>query len=200
MGRPMSSWEELYRTSQVSKLPWFAADLDRDLHRALKRFGPFRGVLLDLGTGPGTHAVGLAKLGYEVVATDIAASAIRAARAYADEAGATIDFQVDDILHSKLKDGRFDGAIDRGVFHTLSPPDRKTYVTTLRRILRPRGWLHLKCFSDKEPGNWGPYRISRKALRASFRDGFDVVSLRDTVFQGNVRPYPRALIATFQRR
>lgn len=197
MGRPTESWEELYSTSEIEKLPWYTTELDRDLHRSLQTHGPASGVLLDLGTGPGTHAVGLAKLGYRVVATDISASAVRAAKAYAKKAGVAIEFRVDNILQSKFDDSSFDAIVDRGVFHTLPPDERPTYAAAVHRILRPSGRLHLKCFSDKEPGDWGPYRLSRRELLSYFDARFDTLSIADAVFQGNVEPHPKALIASF---
>lgn len=200
MGHTPDSWEDMYRASEVSKLPWYTTELDRDLQEAVQTFGPSRGVLLDLGTGPGTHAVGLAKLGYEVVASDISASAIRAAKHYAKQAGVSIEFRVDNILRSNLEDSSFDGVIDRGVFHTLPPENRPTYVATVDRILRPRAHLHLKCFSDKEPGDWGPFRLSRRELRSYFRERFEILSIAEAVFQGNVAPHPQALIASFRRK
>ena len=36
--------------------------------------------------------------------------------------------------------------------------------------------------------------------RAYFRDGFDVLSIEDTRFQGTLDPAPHALFATFRRR
>jgi 2-polyprenyl-3-methyl-5-hydroxy-6-metoxy-1,4-benzoquinol methylase len=196
---PQGSWEELYRSSAVSKLPWYTAELDPDLATALRTHGPLEGRLLDLGTGPGTHAVGLARLGYDVTATDISRSAITKARSRATSSGVAIDFRVDDILESKLEDRAFDVIVDRGMFHTLEPRDRPRYVSTVHRVLRPRGLLHIKTFSNKEPGDWGPYRLSPRELRSYFEKSFDLVSLGETVFQGGVRPAPRALLATFLR-
>jgi len=66
-------------------------------------------------------------------------------------------------------------------------------------VLRPNGWLFLKCFSDKEPGTWGPHRIAESELRGYFRGTFEIRSIVETVFYGNVKPPPKALFATFQR-
>ena len=74
------------------------------------------------------------------------------------------------------------------------------YVQTVHRILRPSGWLFLKCFSDKEPGTWGPFRIAESELRGYFDGLFEIQSVVDSVFQGNVKPLPKALFATFRRR
>jgi len=155
--------------------------------------------VLDLGTGPATHAMNLAKRGFDVVGSDISPSAIKKAKAAAKAAGLTIEFRVDDILTSKLEPDLVDVIIDRGVFHVLPPDKRSAYVDTVRRILRPKGWLLLKCFSDKEPGTFGPYRIAAKELRGYFIEKFEILSIANTTFEGTLKPNPKALFATFRR-
>jgi ubiquinone/menaquinone biosynthesis C-methylase UbiE len=199
MGTPTDRWEEVYRTSEVSDLPWYTPELDTDFERALVAHLPTGARILDLGTGPATQAIALAKRGYEVVATDIAPSAIRKATHTAERQGARIDFRVDNVLESKLPDALVDGIVDRGVFHTLDPASRPRYVATVHRILRPRGFLFLKAFSDKEPWSGGPHRFSRPELRRPFETSFEVLSVEDATFRGpNARP--QALIAVFRRR
>lgn len=197
---PTDWWERLYRSSNIEQLPWYTTTLDPDIEAGLETHSPIAGKVLDLGTGPGTHAVALAARGHAVVATDISATAIAKAKALARKHRVSIDFRVDNILNSKLADGLVDTVVDRGTFHVLPPEARPTYVASVRRILRPRGLLFLKTFSDKEPGDEGPYRLSPGELRAYFRDGFDVLSIEDTMFQGTLDPAPHALFATFRRR
>jgi cyclopropane fatty-acyl-phospholipid synthase-like methyltransferase len=193
-------WEGLYATSDVASLPWYTPNLDADFEQSLKDHGGKGSKILDLGTGPATQAMNLAKRGFEVVGTDISPSAIQKAKASAKAAGLSIEFRVDDILKSKLDAKLVDLIVDRGVFHVLPPEKRPTYVETVHRVLRPRGWLLLKCFSDKEPGTYGPYRIAAKELRGYFQEKFEVESIRETVFQGTLEPFPKALFATFRRR
>ncbi len=195
-----SSWENLYATSEVETLPWYTPELDPDFEAALsrRRLGGKR--ILDLGTGPTTHAIALASRGYDIVATDISPSAIKRAKRAAKSSGVRIDFRVDDVLESTLETGSIDAIVDRGVFHTLAPADRSVYVRTVHRILRPRGWLFLKCFSDKQPGTWGPHRISRKELHASFDAAFEILSIVNTVFGGTLDENPKALFVTMRRR
>lgn len=198
MSQPPTWWEGLYATSDVASLPWYTPYLDKDFERALttNRLGGKR--ILDLGTGPATHAMNLAKRGFDVIGTDISPSAVKKAKAAAKAAGLAIEFRVDDILDSKLEANLVDVIMDRGVFHVLPPEERAVYVAAVHRILRPKGWLLLKCFSDKEPGTFGPYRIAAKDLRGYFRDTFEIVSLVDTVFEGALKPNPKALFAIFR--
>ena len=199
MSQPTTWWEGLYATSDVADLPWYTPNLDPDFERSLAAQNLQGSRVLDLGTGPATQAMNLARRGFDVIGTDISPSAIRKAKAASKAAGLKIEFRVDDILRSKLEESLVDVIVDRGVFHVLPPEKRSVYVETVHRILRPQGWLLLKCFSDKEPGTYGPYRIAAKELRAHFRGTFEIVSVIDTVFDGTLKPRPKALFATFRR-
>jgi cyclopropane fatty-acyl-phospholipid synthase-like methyltransferase len=197
---PTGDWEKLYATSDVATLPWYNPELDADIEQALKAHRLRSGRILDLGTGPATQAMNLARRGFDVVATDISRSAIEKAKTSAKKAGLSIAFFVDNVLKSTLAPNLVEVIVDRGVFHVLPKDKRSVYVGTVHRILRPNGWLFLKCFSDKEPGTWGPFRIAEPELRESFRGPFDILSIVEAVFQGNVKPHPKALFATFRRR
>ncbi len=200
MPSPTDWWDEVYRTSDVRDLPWYTPALDMDVARALATHLPGGGRVLDLGTGPATQAIALAKRGYEVVATDIAAAAIEKARHAAAKEGVRIDFRVDNILESRLPDGLVDAVVDRGMFHVLPPERRPRYVSTVRRVLRPEGLLLLKTFSDREPRQGGPYHLSRSELQALFEESFDILAMEDTVFQGTLREAPKAWFAVFRSR
>ncbi len=197
---PTDWWEDLYRNADVSQLPWYTPTLDVDLGSALLARLQEGGRVLDLGTGPGTQAIALAKRGYDVVATDVAPSAIAKAKHVAVREGVRVDFRVDNILDSKLEDTLVDAVVDRGVFHVLPPRSRPRYVTTVHRILRPGGYLFLKAFSDKEPRQEGPYHFSAEELRSYFDGSFEILSIEDAKFQGTLADAPRALIAAFRRR
>jgi hypothetical protein len=56
------------------------------------------------------------------------------------------------------------------------------------------------CFSDKQPGDWGPRRVSEGELRRSFADGWRVDSLEDTVLDITISPEgAKAWLASFTR-
>src|SRR5438093_11992960 len=118
---PTGDWETLYATSDVATLPWYNPVLDTDIERALKAHRLQGKRILDLGTGPATQAMNLAKRGFDVIGTDISPSAIKKAKAAAKAAGLAIELRVDDILTSKLSASLVDVIMDRGVFHVLPP-------------------------------------------------------------------------------
>jgi methylase of polypeptide subunit release factors len=48
-------------------MPWYNEKLDSDLEEELHRRKITNGKFLDLGTGPGTQAIWLAKKGFKVI-------------------------------------------------------------------------------------------------------------------------------------
>ncbi len=194
-------WEALYKNEGVEHLPWYSPSLDPDLEAALTRHGIRSGRVLDQGTGPGTQAIALAKRGFDVTATDVSLAAIAYASRKAEAERVQPAFVQDDILATRLT-GPFDVVFDRGCFHILSADQRPAYVQAMQRLLGAAGWLFLKTFSHLQPGDIGPYRFSPDQIRALFSEatGFEVRETLDTVFQGQLDPFPRALFSAIRRR
>ena len=173
-------------------MPWYNENLDSDLGNELDHRKITNGKFLDLGTGPATQAVWLAKRGFMTTASDLSESAIKRARnIYANEKN--VHFIADDILNSKLKANEFDYIFDRGCFHILLPADRKKYITKIKQILKDNGILFLKCFSDKEPIQEGPFKSSQDEITNLYSESFVIDSIKETVYQGTLDPFPKAL-------
>src|SRR5919202_3166636 len=158
-------WDTLYKNQNVETMPWYNENFDSDLEKELVKRKIINNnnegkKFLDLGTGPATQAVWLAKRCFNVTGSDLSESAInRARKIYTNERN--IKFIVDDILNSRFKDNEFDYIFDRGCFHVLLPVDRQKYIRKIKQILKDdNGILFLKCFSDKEPRQEGPYKFS----------------------------------------
>ena len=101
MSKDFPDWETLYKIQKVETMPWYNEILDSDLEDELARRKITNGKFLDLGTGPATQAIWLAKRGFNVIGSDLSETAIKRANSvYANEKN--IDFVVDDILNSKL--------------------------------------------------------------------------------------------------
>ncbi len=66
--------------------------------------------ILDVGCGTGRHSIELTKRGYSVTGVDLSENQIKKAREKAQEAGVTIDFQIQDARNLSF-DGEFDLAI-----------------------------------------------------------------------------------------
>ena len=197
MSKDFPDWETLYKIQKVETMPWYNEILDSDLEDELARRKITNGKFLDLGTGPATQAIWLAKRGFNVIGSDLSETAIKRANSvYANEKN--IDFVVDDILNSKFKANEFDYIFDRGCFHVLLPVDRQRYITKIKQILRNNGILFLKCFSDKERRQEGPYKFSQDEIMDLFNKHFEMVVIKETVYQGTLDPYPKALFVVMK--
>ena len=78
---------------------------------------------------------------------------------------------------------QFDSVIDCGLFHVFSDEDRQKYVAGLAGVVKPGGRIFLACFSNEEPGDLGPRRISQADLKAAFADGWAMESMEPTRFE-----------------
>ena len=47
------------------------------------------------------------------------------------------------------------------------------------------------CFSDRQPGSFGPRRITQKEIRAAFTEGWEILEIIATTFLTNL-PDPEA--------
>ena len=192
-GEDFPDWETLYKSEKIETMPWYNENFDSDLEKELDERKIINdGKFLDLGTGPATQAIWIAKRGFKVMGSDLSEAAInRARKIYANEK--SVNFIVDDILNSNLKENEFSYIFDRGCFHVLSPGDRQRYIRQIKRILKANGILFLKCFSDKEPMQEGPYKFSHDEIRDLFNVSFRIDSIKETVYQGTLDPFPKAL-------
>ena len=146
------------------------------------------GSVLDCGCGSGENALFLAGRGQKVTGIDFLAEPVKWARQKADERGLAATFLVMDALALKDHSEVFDNAIDSGLFHVFSDEDRRRYVEGLASVLRPGGRLFLLCFSDAEPGEVGPRRVSQKEIEDVFAEGWAVESIEPARYE--VRPDP----------
>jgi len=142
--------------------------------------------VIDVGCGTGENALELASRGLEVLGIDASPRAIAAAEAKASERGSSAEFLVADALALGSLDRRFRTALDCGVFHVFEDRERPTYVASLASVLEPGGVLHLLCFSDRQPGSFGPRRVTQQEIRESFADGWDVREIIATTFVTNL--------------
>jgi len=147
------------------------------------------GSILDSGCGTGENALFFAKRGCKVTGIDFLAEPITLAKQKASERGLTATFLVMDALALKDLPDVFDTVIDSGLFHVFGDEDRRRYVDGLASVLKPGGKFFLLCFSDEEPGDQGPRRVSRKEIEDAFAEGWVVESIEPSWYE--VRPDPK---------
>jgi SAM-dependent methyltransferase len=150
--------------------------------------GLLRGRVLDAGCGTGEHALMATRFGHQATGVDTARSAIAIAQGKARDQGLTARFLVWDALQLSDLDEQFDTVLDCGLFHVFEDDDRVRYVDSLRAVLPSGGRIYVLCFSDRQPGDWGPRRVSQDEITASFRDGWQVESIEASKLDINIDP------------
>jgi SAM-dependent methyltransferase len=196
---------ETFVSAYAGKAPW---DIGKPQPVFIAAADRVTGAVLDAGCGTGDNAIFFAGLGHAVTGIDYLEEPIRRARAKAAGQGAAVTFLVWDALALKDLPGRFESVIDCGLFHVFSDADRQRYVEGLATVVEPGGRLFLLCFSEEEPGEPGPRRVSQAELREAFRAGWEVESVAPARFE--VRPDlegmtfseggPKAWFAVVRRR
>ena len=189
------SWDDVYLGSP----PW---DIGRPQASivALADAHKIAGRVLDVGCGTGEHALLAARHGCDAYGVDISPRAVGIAQGKAAERGLAVHFQVGDALHLDRLGRQFDVIIDSGVFHVFDDDERPRYIESLASVLRPGGTCFLMCFSDRQPGTWGPRRVSQAELREAFSDGFSIESIEPAVFEVALEPsHVQAWLAVIRR-
>ncbi|MGH9055596.1 MAG: class I SAM-dependent methyltransferase [Acidimicrobiales bacterium] len=147
--------------------------------------GALTGALLDAGCGTGEHTILASRRDAGELGIDVSPRAIEMARSKASERGVDAGFQVLDALRIVTLDESFDTIVDSGLFHVFDDAARARYVAAVHAVLRAGGHLHLMCFSDRQPGDWGPRRVAEGELRAAFGSGWRIDSLAPDRFDIN---------------
>ena len=165
--------------------PWDIGRAQPEVVR-LADAGGFAGPVIDVGCGTGENALELASRGLDVLGIDASPRAIGAATAKASERGSSAQFLVADALQLGSLARRFASVLDCGVFHVFEDDERPVYVASLAAALEPGGVLQLLCFSDLQPGTFGPRRVTQQEIRESFADGWNVREIAPVTFVTNL--------------
>jgi SAM-dependent methyltransferase len=189
------SWDAAYAGTP----PW---DIGRPqpAFLALADRGQLSGTVLDVGCGTGEHALMAAALNLATTGVDLSPKAIAIARRKARQRGLDVRFIVHDALLLVELGEQFETVLDSGLFHVFDDADRPRYVDNLRRTIIRGGRYHLLCFSDRQPGAWGPRRVTEDEIRTTFDQGWTIQSVERVVMDITIDPEgAQAWVATIGR-
>lgn len=191
---------DFFDSAYKSLPPWDIGRPQKEFVELVRR-GEITGSVLDIGCGTGEHALFFAEEGCEVWGIDSSPLAIQKAQKKAAVRGLPVHFLVLNALDLSRLDRKFDTATDSGLFHTLSDEDRPLFVNNLGAILSPAGTYFMLCFSDLEPGGYGPRRVTKSEIQDSFRDGWSINYIRPGVFESRTRVKgPRAWLSSIAKK
>ncbi len=174
----MSGFDSAY----LGAPPWDIGRPQREIIR-LEAEGGLGGSVLDCGCGTGENALYLTSQGHEVWGVDSSPNAISKATSKAEARGIATKFLLADALDLSGLGRTFESIIDCGLFHVFSDQDRVRYVASLSAVTKPGTRLVLLCFSDLQPGDYGPRRISKAEIGQAFEKGWRVQDIRAAAFR-----------------
>jgi len=110
---------------------------------------PQSGRVLEVGCGAGDLSLWLAARGYSVHGVDIAPTAIKWAREKASERGLQAEFQIGDVTNlAGYSDNMFDLVVDGYCLHCIIGQDRRAFLDSVHRVLKPGGIFHVRTMCD----------------------------------------------------
>jgi SAM-dependent methyltransferase len=162
--------------------------------------GVITGRVLDAGCGTGEHVLMAAARGLDATGVDAAPTAIAIATQKATDRGISARFVVWDALELGGLGEQFDTVLDSGLFHVFDDERRARYVESLGSVVHAGSRYLMACFSDRQPGDWGPRRVREDEIRAAFARGWDIESIVPIEFRTTLDPpIAQAWLSTIRR-
>ncbi|HEV8309556.1 MAG TPA: methyltransferase domain-containing protein [Methylomirabilota bacterium] len=196
-------FERVYATAHgdAGAVPWAALRPDRNLLEWVSRerlIGTGQKALV-VGCGAGDDAEELARLGFEVVAFDIAPTAIDWCRRRFP--GSPVRYAVADVLAPPgTWPGAFDFVLEAFTIQVLTGELRGRAIQSIARFVRPGGMLLVLARGrepDEDPGSL-PWPLTRDELSLFERAGLRAVRFEDYLDRSGDSPVRRFRV-TYQR-
>jgi SAM-dependent methyltransferase len=191
-GDPTGWFERLYAAAEAGAgiVPW-----DREEpHPLLVRWAAERGLhgdgrrALVVGSGTGDDAEFIAGLGFDTVAFDISASAVRAARRRYP--GSLVRYEVANLLDPPAGWRRaFDLVVESLTLQSLPDPPRRDAIRRVGELVAPGGTLivNARARDERDPDDGPPWALTRAEIDAIAADGLEPTAITDVRDPGSRR-------------
>ncbi len=183
---PPLDWEQMYRDGIA---PWDDPTPWPPLQALVEANCAAGDSVLEVGCGLGSDAIHLASLGYRVTATDLSEAAIAKAQEAARDAGAEIEFSVED-FYRHSDPAKYDLVYEKGVMvNAENAAVRERFARTMAARLKSGGaWISV-CGSagnlnrdGSGPDKRGYPRLSLQEISAAVESHFEVQAVTKELF------------------
>ena len=176
-------WQNVYQDKSSLDVSWYQKEPSLSLELIHSTQVARDEAIIDVGGGASVLVDCLCKEGYTSLAVlDISENALASSKKRLGDFAKNIEWFEADITQFDAPH-KFSLWHDRAVFHFLTDQsDRKSYVKTVKRALRPGGHLIIAAFSIGGPEKCSGLEIVQydsEKLKAELGDGFELVEERD---------------------
>jgi SAM-dependent methyltransferase len=178
--RTEDHWDKVYSNKNFDSVSWYAPHLDKSL-LLIETLCPDRAsAIVDIGGGQSTLVDDLLLRHYlDLSVLDISSTAIEFTKRRLGDCSERVSWHVGDITQYNFGAKQFDLWYDRAVFHFLTDPAaRLAYVDTVRRALKPGGFVLMATFGPNGPlqcSGLDVVRYDDRQLQQVFGDGFELL-------------------------
>lgn len=173
-------WEKVYTTKAPTDVSWYQDHAVRSLRLIREAAVDPSAAVIDVGGGASRLVDDLLGGGFtNVTVLDLSGAALAAAKARLGAGAERVMWMEADVLQARLPSHAFDVWHDRAVFHFLTEPeDRRAYVRTVLRALKPGGRVCIATFAEDGPTKCSGLPVMRygpNELHAAFGESFELL-------------------------
>lgn len=149
-------------------------------------------MILDIGSGRGTFAFHLAKLGFKVIGLEYVKQIVEVANAEVKNLGlqGKVAFMHGNALEIPLADASFDAVTDFGLLHHLHNEDYEKYKNEVNRVLKPGGYYlnvslskQTKTFFEFSPKASADGEFEKEGLHYKFFSDEEIANIFESNFK-----------------
>ena len=173
-------WERVYATKPAERVSWYQEHAEQSLRLIRSTGVACDAPIIDVGGGASTLVDDLLSAEYTALTVlDMSATALATAQKRLGARATRVQWIEADITAAKLPFHAYDVWHDRAVFHFLvSPEERRAYVETVLRAVKPGGHVIVATFAEDGPTHCSGLpvmRYSADALHAEFGAPFTLL-------------------------